>query len=137
MVYVKEDLGCIGMYTHLRNTIPCISTLVVIDTEKKDLAHDIAVQVAVSNSKYRTYADISSSVLEKETEVTRTFLCSKYKDKQEDVFDSIVKNSVKKALSTEVLDEQYFVKEPTVKVKDILRNEKTSVLAFYILSVGM
>lgn len=137
MVYVREELGCIGMYTHYRNTIPCISTLVIIDTVKKDLAHDMAVQVAVSNSKYCSYLDIPGSVVEKETEITRSFLCDKYKDKQGDIFDNIVKNSVKKTLSLEVLDEQYFVKDPTVKVKDLLRNEKTNVVAFYMLSVGV
>ena len=101
-------------------------------TEEKAL--DLAMHVAASNPapEFRTRADISAEVIaaEKKIEMDKEDL----KGKPEEIKEKIVEGRISKLLAVKTLDEQPFIKNPDLKVKDYLG--KATVDSFVLLKVG-
>ena len=74
------------------------------------------MQVAASNPLYVTREDVVPEAIEKEREIFR----DQIKDKPENVAEKIVDGKIEKYFSEVCLLEQPFIKDPNVKIKDLI-----------------
>lgn len=136
-LYLREvETGCIGCYNHYRNNIPSFGALVVLNCINYDLAHDLAVHVAVSCPLYISYSDIPEDVIQKEYITSKETYLERYKDKGDVILRKIVESNVKGKFDSVILMEQFFFKEQSVKVCELLLKNKAEVSDFCYARVG-
>ena len=106
----------VAAYSHLGGRM---GVLVALDqSEKSDLAADIAMQVAAANPKYLVPADVDPAEMAKEKEIYKEQLLKE--GKPEAMVDKIVEGKMGKYYSEVCLVEQEYIKDDKKKVKDIL-----------------
>lgn len=91
--------------------------------EFKQFVRDMAMQVAASNPKYVSREDVPEEEVNKEKEVLKHQVVNE--GKPEHVAEKIVEGRLGKFYEQICLLDQPFIREPSVKVKDLL-NEKIS-----------
>lgn len=91
--------------------------------EFKEFIKDMAMQVAASNPKYVSKEDIPEKDIEKEKEILMNQAINE--GKPEHIAEKMVAGRLGKFYEEVCLLEQPFIREPDVKVKDLL-NEKIS-----------
>ena len=129
-----KSAGIVASYIHPVGSK--VGALVSLEGEAatEEKALDLAMHVAASNPapEFRTRADISAEVIaaEKKIEMDKEDL----KGKPEEIKEKIVEGRISKLLAVKTLDEQPFIKNPDLKVKDYLG--KATVNAFTLLKVG-
>lgn len=96
----------------------CETDFVARNTEFQDLAKDIAMHIAAMNPQYLNPEEVSTDVIEKEKEIWREQL--KNEGKPEKMFDKIMEGKEKKFREDISLTTQAFVKDPSLKINDIL-----------------
>ncbi|SHH99734.1 translation elongation factor Ts [Sporanaerobacter acetigenes] len=120
--------GLVDAYIHNGR----IGVLVEVNTETdfvakneefKQFVRDMAMQVAASNPKYVSKEDVPTDEVEREREVLTQQVINE--GKPEHVANKIVEGRLEKFYEEICLLEQPFIKEPSIKVQDLL-NEKIS-----------
>ncbi len=116
--------GIIEAYIHTGDKlgvlveVNCETDFVARTEEFRKLAKDIALQIAGMNPQYVSKEDIPSEVIEKEKEIYRTQL--KNEGKPEHVMEKIIEGKLEKFYEEVCLLEQPFVRNPEIKVKDLI-----------------
>lgn len=106
----------VAAYSHLGGRM---GVLVALDQpDKKELAMDIAMQVAAANPKYLVPSEVEVSEMEKEKEIYKELLLKE--GKPAEMVDKIVEGKMGKYYSEVCLTEQEFIKDDKKKIKDIL-----------------
>jgi len=119
--------GRIESYIHLGGKIGvlvevnCETDFVARNDGFKAFVRDIAMQIAASNPLYVRGEDVPAEVIKRETEIIK----AQVKDKPESAVQKIVDGKLSKFYEEICLLEQPFIKDTTLKVKDIL----TSMIA--------
>ena len=119
--------GRIESYIHLGGKIGvlvevnCETDFVARNDDFKSFVRDITMQVAASNPIYVRKEDVPPEVIKKETDIIK----AQIKDKPESAVQKIVEGKLSKFYEDFCLLEQPFIKDTTLKVKDIL----TSMIA--------
>jgi len=119
--------GRIESYIHLGGKIGvlvevnCESDFVARNDDFKNFVKDLAMQVAASNPLYVKKEDVPKEVIGKETEIIKAQLGAK----PANALDKIVEGKLMKFYEEVCLLEQPFIKDPSMKVRDIL----TSMIA--------
>lgn len=118
--------GIIDAYIHTGSRIGvllelnCETDFVARRQEFKDLAKNIAMQIAASPLiKYTSYESISTEIIEKEKEIER-----KKEDLQSkplEIREKIVSGRVEKTLNSQVLLSQPFIKDSSLTVEDLVK----------------
>ena len=114
--------GLVESYIHMGNRIGvlievnCETDFVARNHDFKKVVRELAMQVAASNPLYVTREDVTQDVIEKEKDIFR----SQVKDKPADVTEKIVDGKLDKYFSEVCLLEQPFIKDPNVKIKDLV-----------------
>ena len=114
--------GVIESYIHMGDRIGvllevnCETDFVARNTDFRKVTKEIALQVAASNPLYVTREEVPEVSIEKEKEIFR----SQIKDKPDDVVEKIVDGKLEKYFSEVCLIEQPFIKDPNLKIKDLL-----------------
>jgi elongation factor Ts len=120
----KLDIKCVAVitgatvaaYSHLGGRL---GVLVALDqADKKDLAADLAMQVAAANPKYIISAEVPSAEMDKEKEIYREQLVKE--GKPAEMVEKILDGKMSKYYSEVCLIEQEYIKDDKKKVKDIL-----------------
>jgi len=120
----KTNRGIIASYVHHNGNIGtlveirCQSDFVARNSEFKNFAKDIAMQVAAFNPKWLSSEDIPTSVIEEEKEIIRSQL--KKDNKPDSIMDKIVEGRIKKFYSEVCLLSQPFLKDEGKTVKLLL-----------------
>lgn len=115
--YIHLGGGKIGVLVEVN----CESDFVARNDDFKTFVKDIAMQVAASNPLYVKKEDVPESAIKKETEIIKAQLTGK----PAAAVDKIIEGKLLKFYEETCLLEQPFIKEPAMKVKDIL----TSMIA--------
>ena len=111
-----------------------IGVLVSLENENENLAKDIAMHIAAMKPLAVSQEDISKELVEKEEEI---FLAqAKESGKPENIINKMVEGKVKKFYEENTLLSQKFVKNSDISIKELLSNEKNSVLIFKRYEVG-
>jgi len=116
--------GLIGSYIHLDGKIgvlvevSCESDFVARNEEFKDLIKNIAMHIAASSPKYISPEEIPLKELEEEKEITR----EQFKDsgKPSEIVEKIVEGKMKKYYEEICLENQPFIKDDKIPVKDLV-----------------
>ena len=104
--------GRVGVLLELN----CETDFVARTEDFKTLAKELALHIAASNPLYVSREQIPSEVIEKETEIYK----EQVKSKPKEMVDKIVEGKLAKYYEEACLLEQPFVKNPDVKVKDLV-----------------
>ncbi len=121
--------GTVGSYSHMGGKI---GVLVSLDqSDKKELADDIAMHIAASNPGYIRPEEVPQEEIDKERNVYREEL--KQQGKPEEIIEKILEGKINKYYEEVCLIKQEFVKEEKRKVEDVLGEVKVSSFLRYSL----
>lgn len=98
--------------------VNCETDFVARTDEFKKLAKEIALQIAGMNPQYVSREDVPQEVIEKEKEIYRVQL--KNEGKPDHVIEKIIEGKLEKFYEEVCLLEQPFVRNPEIKVKDLV-----------------
>jgi len=117
-------------YLHLGGKI---GVLVALDKEnEKDLAVNIAMQIAASDPKYINSEDVSNEEIEKEKRIYKEQLLKQ--GKPENIIDKILQGKINKYFEEVCLVKQEYIKDDKKKVENILGNIKVTGFIRYSLA---
>ena len=114
--------GSVESYIHMNGKIGvlveinCETDFVARNEDFKKFLKDVAMQIAASRPQYVKREDIPGDVVEKEKEI----LAATIKGKPKAATEKILTGKLEKFYEEMCLLEQPFVKDPKIKVKDLL-----------------
>ena len=111
-----------------------IGVLVSLEQENEELGKDLAMHVAASNPLAISPEEISEEIINKEKEIIEAQVSDA--DKPQEIIEKMTSGRLKKFLSEVSLIDQPFVKDPSLNVSQLLKNNDNSVLSFIRYEVG-
>ena len=104
----------------------------------KETLHDVALQIAAAKPLYVKEDEVPADVLEKEKEILLMQIKNdpKLAAKPQQVIEKMVEGKIKKYYEENCLNDQAFVKDPSLKVKDLLAKENSYVIKFTRFEMG-
>jgi elongation factor Ts len=113
--YVHHN-GSLGVLLELN----CTTDFVARNEEFRALARELALQVAGTNPRYVSFEEIPEEVIEAERQVL--LADPEVQSKPEAIRERIVKGRLEKHFAAQVLLEQPWVKDETIKVGDMIKD---------------
>jgi elongation factor Ts len=111
--------GALGMYLHSNSKVASlVEVLGSAGAEAKELARELAMQVAAVRPPYASRAAVPAEVVEKEKEIYREEL--KAAKKPEAIWEKILTGKLEKFYENNVLVDQLWIKDDKKKVKDLV-----------------
>ncbi len=116
--------GMIELYSHgegrvgVMVEVNCETDFVARNDDFRELAHELALQIAASMPEWPTEADVSAELLDAEREDARAQ--AKEEGKPDDVIDKIVEGRVNKLLDEKVLMRQIYIRDGEKTVQDLV-----------------
>ena len=120
-----------GVYLHSNNKI---GTIISLKGGTEEVAKDIAMHAAATDPMAISPSDIPEDVIEKEREIYKAQ--SEESGKPADIVEKMIEGKIRKFLSEVSLTEQDFVKDPGLKINDILKDNDASIIGFTRFEVG-
>ncbi len=108
--------GKLGVLVELN----CETDFVARTDEFRELAHDVALQVAAADPRYLAPDDIPSEVIEREREWQRQQVGP---GKPEEVMDTILEGKLKKYYQEVCLLDQTFIKDEGITIRDLITSK--------------
>lgn len=118
--------GVVTSYIHPGNRVGvlvevnCETDFVARTKEFQDFAHEVAVQIAAMDPKWKTREDVPAEVLNKEREILLGQL--ETANKPENVKKQIVDGRLEKWYTENVFVDQPFIKDDSVKMNQFITN---------------
>ncbi len=118
--------GLIGNYVHPGAKmaaiieVNCETDFVARTPEFQTLVKDLAMQVVAARPRWLTPEDVPAEVIEQEKAIYRKQL--EEEGKPEHIMDRIIEGKLKKFYDENCLLEQAFIKDPDIKIKDMVTN---------------
>ena len=116
--------GVVYAYLHMEGTVGamvevnCETDFVAKTDDFKELAKDIAMQVAAMNPLYVKREDVPAELLEKERAIYREEVAKS--GKPANIIDKIVEGKLEKFYKDFCLVDQTFIKDDKIQVKDLV-----------------
>ncbi|MEI8175412.1 MAG: translation elongation factor Ts [Candidatus Omnitrophota bacterium] len=116
--------GSAGSYIHMGGKIGvlvevnCETDFVAKNDDFKNFVKEVAMQIAAANPKYVRTEDVPEAAIAKEKEI----LIEGIKDKPKAIAEKIVEGKIQKYYQDVCLLEQPSIRDPNVKIKDLLTN---------------
>ncbi len=120
----EANEGLVGHYVHMGSKVAslvevnCESDFVARTEEYKTLVHDLAMHIVAAKPQYLTPESVPAEVIEAEKAIYRAQLADE--KKPANVIDRIIEGKLAKFYEDTCLMEQPFVKDPNVKIKDLI-----------------
>ncbi len=117
--------GRIEVYVHPGNKVVaivevnCETDFVAKTDDFKKLAYDLALHIAATNPAYVNREEVPAEEVEREREILRQQNVDS--GKPANIVEKIVEGRIEKFYGEIVLLEQEFVKDPSVKIKDLVQ----------------
>lgn len=121
----------VGSYLHSNQKIGCIVSL---DGGNESLANDIAMHAAATDPMAISPSDIPEEIVAKEKEIFKAQ--SEESGKPAEIIEKMIEGKVSKFLAEVSLTEQDFVKDPNVKISQLLKDNDANILSFTRYEVG-
>lgn len=133
-VALVSSSGFLGAYLHGSR----IGTLVATEGGSEDLARDLAMQVAASNPRFLSSAEVPADELARERTIAidQMKLDPKNANKPEEMLGKIVEGKVAKVFAEQALLTQLFVKDDKLTVEKLLKSANAKVTSFTRFEVG-
>lgn len=116
--------GTVELYSHgagrvgVMVEVNCETDFVARSEQFRNLAHEIALQIAASAPQYIREEDIPQAVLDHEADIARAR--AKEEGKPEKMFDKIVEGRLSKFKDEAVLLRQAYIRDESVKVEALI-----------------
>jgi len=139
--------GIVASYIHSNAKIgvlvelKCATDFVARNEDFVALAKELAMQIAATNPQFVTSDQVPAELLEREKDIYREQM--KTSGKPENVIEKIVEGKVAKYYSEVCLLEQEYIKDGSVKIKDLIKQkiaifgENIEVGKFARFQIGM
>ena len=127
----KSDDEVFGAYIHMGGKI---SSLTVVKGDNAEAAKDVAMQAAAMRPLYTSISSVSEEDLEHEKAVIKEQVINE--GKKPEFADKIVEGRINKFYEETVLEEQAFIKDSGLKVKEYLSNNKCELVSLTRFEVG-
>ena len=126
-----ETDGFVETYIHGNGKIA-----VIVDMAKGDhtAAKDVCMQIAAARPEYLNEAEVPQERLDKEMEILKAQAMNE--GKPEAIAEKIVQGRIGKFYSEICLLDQEFVKDPSIKVGDLVKNKNAEVVKFARFETG-
>ena len=122
--------GVVGTYLHGVR----IGVLVSLKNGDESLAKDIAMHIAASRPLVVSREQVSADSIEAERDIFNAQ--ARESGKPQDIIDKMIEGRISKFLDEVSLLGQPYVKNPTIKVAQLLKEKNTEVAAFTCFEVG-
>ena len=122
--------GVIGAYKHGER----IAVVSVLSGNDADLAKDVAMHVAAASPQFVKPENVPAEVVEKEKEIQIEIAIQS--GKPADIAEKMVAGRMKKFTGEVSLTGQPFVKDPSISVAELLKNNSADVINFVRFEVG-
>lgn len=122
--------GVVGTYLHGTR----IGVMVAVKNGSEALAKDIAMHIAASKPIVVSRDQVSSEAIENEREVFTAQ--AKESGKPQDIIDKMIEGRINKFVDEVSLLGQPYVKDPNVKVGQLLKEQNAEVISFIRFEVG-
>ena len=122
--------GTFGSYIHGNK----IAALVDLDIDDKDLAKNLAMQVAASKPQYIDQTDIPKEIIDGESRILRSHADQEGKPKE--IIEKIVTGKLNKYLNEITLLGQEYIKDSDLNVSQLLKKSNATVNLFVRYEVG-
>ena len=129
-LYDKQSASVVG-YTHNNK----IGAIVILKKPDEQLSKDICMQIVASNPLGLDENSIDKEILNNEKEVYKAELDKI--DKKEDIKRNIMEGKVKKFISENTLLNQPFIKDASLNLKKILKDNEIIYFKRYQLGEGI
>ncbi len=128
---VIEVLGdTLGVYIHNNKS----GVIVSLKGGDKDLARDIAMQIAAMKPLYITSSEIKESDIAKVREVFEKEVAES--DKPEDIKKKMLEGKINTYFKEQTLSDQSFIKDGSITVGQLLINKNASIVSFVYESIN-
>ena len=127
----KEDNQVFGSYLHMGGRI---ASLTVVSGENEEAAKDVAMQSAAMRPKYALREEVATSEVEHEKEVLKEQAMNE--GKPAEIAEKMVTGRLEKFFKEIVLNEQAFIKDGDLSVKDYLSKNGCSLKGMTRYEVG-
>ena len=124
------DSGVIGCYLHGSR----IGVIAALKGTDESLAKDIAMHVAASKPVVVSRDQVSAEAIENEREIFTAQ--AKESGKPQEIIDKMIEGRINKFIDEVSLLGQPYVKNPDIKVGQLLKEKNTEVLSFVRYEVG-
>ncbi|KTD26874.1 elongation factor Ts [Legionella israelensis] len=122
--------GVIGYYLHGNR----IGVMVALKNGDESLAKDIAMHVAASRPMVVSRDQVSAESIENEREIFTAQ--ARESGKPQEIIDKMIEGRINKFMDEVSLLGQPFVKDPNIKVGQLLKEKNAEVLSFVRFEVG-
>ena len=129
----KYNISASFVYSYIHGNKK-IGVLLSLEKDNEDLGKDLAMHIAASSPLAINSEDISKDVVEKEKEIIEAQVSDS--DKPQEIIEKMISGRLNKFLSEVSLVDQPFVKDPSIKISELLKNNDNSVLDFIRYEVG-
>ena len=120
-----ESEGFVESYIHLGGKI---AVLVDFKSGKPEVAKDVCMQIAAARPEFLNETEVPADRLEKEMEILKAQAINE--GKPAEIAEKIVQGRVGKFYAEICLVDQEFVKDPSKKVKDYLKENDSEIVRF-------
>jgi len=128
---IKCEAGCVvGTYSHGSR----IGVVVELKNGDEALAKDIAMHIAASKPLVVDRTQVSKDDIENEREIFTAQ--ARESGKPQEIIAKMIEGRISKFIDEVSLIGQPFVKDPNMKVGQLLKNKNAEVLSFYRFEVG-
>ena len=122
--------GTLGSYIHGNK----IAALVDLDIDDKDLAKNLAMQVAASKPQYIDQTDIPKEIIDGESRILRSH--AEQEGKPKEIIEKIVTGKLNKYLNEITLLGQEYIKDSDLNISQLLKKSNATVNLFVRYEVG-
>jgi len=126
-----DDADFSGLYVHSTNKI---GVIVSLEGGNEKIARDIALHAAATDPLSVSPEDIPEDIIIKEKEIYRAQ--AEGSGKPAEIVEKMIEGKIRKYLAEVSLTEQGFVKDPNIKISDILSESNAKILGFTRFEVG-
>jgi elongation factor Ts len=134
--FARFEGGYVASYLHRSDAAlpPTLGVLVQLDQENKEVARDLAQQIAAMRPLYVVRDDVPADVVEKERRIAEQI--TRDEGKPEQAIGKIVEGRLNAYFKDVVLTEQAFVKDQKTTIKQVLAQDGLTVTGFARFQVG-
>ncbi len=122
--------GVLGTYLHAGR----IGVVVELTTDNAELAKDLAMHIAASRPLYLTADDVPAALLAKEREILTAQATESGKPAA--IIEKMVAGRLNKFIGEITLSGQPFVKDPDIRIAELLQRHAAGVTSFTRFEVG-
>lgn len=130
--FIKNDSELIGIYIHHNKKLGAFS---IIESGNSEIAHEIAIHVAVNEPKFISKNDIDNDVLNLKFEEIKESLSEEIKKKSEVMIENVIKGKLNKWFSEICLLSQQDFRNSEKTIGDIINQNKAKIRKIKFLKI--